>query len=57
MTRHRAVACFHATLDIVPRNSALEPKCFMFSHAIELALKAYLMVNGQLDQLLPEAEP
>jgi len=29
----------------------------MFSHAIELALKAYLMVNGQLDQLLPEAEP
>jgi hypothetical protein len=46
LTRHRAVGYFHAALDIVPRNSALEPKYFMFSHAIELALKAYLMVNG-----------
>ena len=46
LTRHRAVGYFQAALDIVPRNSALEPKYFMFSHAIELALKAYLMVNG-----------
>ena len=46
LTRHRAVAYFHAALDIVPRNSALEPKYFTFSHSIELALKAYLMVNG-----------
>ena len=46
LTRHRAVAYFQAALDIVPRNSALEPKYFTFSHSIELALKAYLMVNG-----------
>ncbi len=45
-TRHRAVAFYHAALDIVPLNSALEPKYFMFSHSIELALKSYLMVNG-----------
>jgi hypothetical protein len=46
LTGHRAVAYFHAALDIDPPNSALEPKYFTFSHAIELALKAYLMVNG-----------
>ncbi len=46
LTRHRAVAYLHAALDVQPRGGALKPKYFMFSHSIELGLKAFLMAHG-----------
>jgi hypothetical protein len=46
LTRHRAVSYLHAAMDISPKSNELEPKYFVFSQAIELALKAFLMAKG-----------
>jgi hypothetical protein len=50
LNRHRAVAYLQAATDVQPKNSALEPKYFLYSHAIELTLKAFLMVNGRTEK-------
>jgi hypothetical protein len=46
MTRHRALGYIHAADQIKPAQGTYEPKYFLFCHAIELTLKAYLLVNG-----------
>lgn len=51
-TRHRAVGYMVAANQIEYSHTidyghvVIEPKYFLYSHSIELALKAYLMVNG-----------
>jgi hypothetical protein len=49
-TRHKAVGYFQAAEQIIADQGTQEPKYFLYSHAIELALKAFLLVNGHTER-------
>jgi hypothetical protein len=49
-TRHSAVGYMRAADQIVPAQGTQEPKYFLYCHAIELALKAYLLVNEHTER-------
>ena len=49
-TRHKAVGYLQAAEQITADQGTQEPKYFLYSHAIELALKAYLLVSGHSER-------
>jgi hypothetical protein len=49
-TRHKAVGYLQAADQITPDQGTQEPKYFLYCHAIELVLKAYLLAKGQTER-------